>query len=118
MRFKTSVKFWNPTKRPQGIGRFSAGCLMLVLWLGAFAVTASPDLHRLVHHDAQNPAHECWITQIQSGMESGFVAAAAPAPVLVPITPVGIVEVQFIPAGDPNLSPSRGPPSVSFFRLA
>ncbi len=112
------MKFWNPAKHPRGIGRFSAGCLMLVLWLGTFALTASPQLHRLVHRDADNPAHTCLITQIQTGVDCGFVVVVTPAPVLAPIASIRPVEILVVPAGDPYVSPSRGPPSVSFYRLA
>jgi hypothetical protein len=91
---------------------------MLSLWLGVSALIASPQLHRLLHDDAQSPAHACLVTQLQGGLETGFVPFVAPAPVLAPIVSIGPVEVLFIPAGDPSISPSRGPPSVSFFRVA
>jgi hypothetical protein len=84
---------------------------MLLLWIGTFALTVSPELHQLLHPDAQGSDHNCLITQLQQHtLLAGFAAiiAALPAPVVG--TAVCRAEVQFVPAFDYRLSPSRAPP--------
>jgi hypothetical protein len=84
---------------------------MLLLWLGTFALTVSPQLHHLLHPDSQAPDHNCLITQIQQHpLLAGFAAIAAPAPAPAVVTLVCSPEIQFLPAPDCRLSPSRAPP--------
>jgi len=84
---------------------------MLLLWVGTLALTVSPELHHLLHQDAQNPGHNCLITQIQQHpLLAGFAIITAPAPAPVAIAAVSRAEVQFLPACDYRLSPSRAPP--------
>jgi len=116
---KMSVKLWTPAKRPRGAGRFAAGLLMFVLWLGVYALTVSPQLHHLLHEDAQCSAHTCLITQLQKQPAlGGCVTVAAPAPVLTEIDSVRASDTQFVPAFDYRLSPSRAPPLSVSFRYA
>jgi hypothetical protein len=108
----TSVKFSMSSKRQLGARRLAAG-LMLFLWVGTFALAASPQLHRLLHSDAQEAGHHCLITQIQQQpLLTGFV------PVVVPAAPASCAELvcraefQLVPSRDYLLSPSRAPPSA------
>ena len=106
-----SVKFWSTSKHPRWGGRLAVAGLMLVLWLGTFALTVSPELHHFLHPDAQRPDHNCLITQIQQHpLLAGFATITAPAPVPVAVEMVWRAEVQFVPACDYRLSPSRAPP--------
>ncbi len=86
--------------------------LMLLLWLGVFASAASPELHELLHSDAQSAAHHCLITQLQQhSVLDDFVPVAVPA---APPTEAGLVcatDQQLRPLCDYRLSPSRAPPS-------
>ncbi|HWV98930.1 MAG TPA: hypothetical protein VNZ64_04475 [Candidatus Acidoferrum sp.] len=92
---------------------FAAVALMLLLWLGLCALEVSPDLHHFIHQDAQNPAHNCLVTQLQQhSVLSGFVPAAAPAPPAVTRTLFSGGDFQFCPSFDYRLTPSRAPPSV------
>jgi len=85
---------------------------MLFLWLATSLLAASPDLHRLLHLDAQDPNHHCLVSQLQ---EHSPLAASS-----VMMTPVPAVSLQatvcvydFVPFSfDYRLSPSRAPPSV------
>jgi hypothetical protein len=84
---------------------------MLLLWIATFALAISPELHHLLHRDAQAPDHNCLITQIQQHpLLAGFAAITAPAPAPVAVAAVCRAEVQFVPACDYRLSPSRAPP--------
>jgi hypothetical protein len=86
---------------------------MLLVWVGTFALTVSPELHRLLHKDAQAPEHNCLITQIQQQpLLAGFSSAAAPAVAPVVAAAVCTPEVQFLPARDYRVSPSRAPPAL------
>ncbi len=84
---------------------------MLLLWLGTLALTASPQLHSLLHRDAQNLDHNCLVTQIQRGsLLAGLVAIIA---LLAPLTVVGVTwraNTQILPSFDYRLAPSRAPP--------
>jgi hypothetical protein len=86
---------------------------MLSLWVGVYALEVSPRLHEFFHPGAQNPGHNCLVTQLQHhGVLSGFVAAAAPAVSVMWGIPDCPCVSQFLPASDYRLSLSRAPPSV------
>lgn len=95
-----------------GAVRAAAG-LMLSLWLITFALAAVPQIHRLLHQDADHATHHCLITQVgQYSPLAGFV------PLTVPLAP--IASYQLSSSGDLRAlsifdypySPSRAPPSV------
>ena len=105
------MKFWSTSQHPKWGGRYAAAALMLLLWLGTFALTVSPELHHLLHPDSQGPNHNCLITQIQQhSLLAGIAIIPAPAPVPATVAGVRCAEVQFLPASDRRLSPSRAPP--------
>jgi hypothetical protein len=105
------MKFWSTSRHPRWGGRLAVAGLMLLLWVGTFALTVSPELHRLLHQDAQGPNHNCLITQIQQHpLLAGFATIAAPVPARAEVAAVCRAEVQFVPACDYRLSPSRAPP--------
>jgi hypothetical protein len=80
----------------------------LVLLLGAMA--ACPALHELIHHDADEPGHECAVTLIAHGqMDSPVVEVAA----IIPVAPVEfspLASSPFFSALAATLPPGRGPP--------
>jgi hypothetical protein len=99
MHCMRSVKFWSTSKYPRWGGRLAVAGLMLLLWVGTFALTVSPELHHRLHQDSQGPDHNCLITQIQQHpLLAGFATIVAPA--TAPITVAGVcrAEVQFLPA--------------------
>ena len=113
MHYKQRVKFWGTSRHPRWGGRLAVAGVMLLLWVGTFALTVSPELHHLLHQDAQGPNHNCLITQIQQHpLVAGFAAITAPLPAPVVGAVVCRAEVQFVPAYDYRLSPSRAPPSL------
>jgi hypothetical protein len=88
--------------------------MMLFLWLGTFALAASPQLHQLLHRDAQDLNHHCLITQIkQHSLLSGAPTALTPAPPPVGLGSIVCPDSQFLPTFDYRLFFSRGPPSGS-----
>jgi len=89
---------------------------MLAFWLCLVALTASPELHRLVHQDAQSSTHHCLITQIQhQSLLAGFVPVLVPAAPLADFGSARFFDGQSIPAVDYRLLPSRAPPFAYFF---
>jgi hypothetical protein len=107
------VKFWATSKHRRNSGRLAAVVVMLWLWAALWALEVSPNLHRLLHENAQSPGHCCLITQLQQHLLlSGFVAAAAPRLPEVSSAPLGCSDFQFVPAYDYRLTPSRAPPTV------
>jgi len=85
--------------------------VMLLVWLGVCALEVSPELHHFLHRDAQSPAHNCLITQLQQhSIASGVASAVAP---MAPVSWSPLVaHGQFQPFAsfDYRLSPSRAPP--------
>ncbi len=86
---------------------------MLLLWAAMCVLEVSPGLHLLLHKDAQDPAHNCLVTQFQNlALLSGFVAAAAPS---APQTPGAVVcrnPSQPPAPPDYRLPPGRAPPAI------
>ena len=93
-------------------GQLAAASVMMFLWIALYALEVSPGLHRLLHEDAQSPAHNCLITQFQHHLVlSVFAATAMPAlPELSMALPGGVADLQLHPSYDYRLSPSRAPP--------
>jgi len=92
---------------------------MLVLWLGTFALTVSPELHRWLHQEADSAGHACLVTQLrQHSLLVGVAPVVAPLLVLTQTATVESPEVQFLPSGDYRLSPSRAPPLISSIPVA
>jgi hypothetical protein len=85
---------------------FSAGLVLLLAVLAA-----SPDLHALIHHDADHADHSCAITLFHQGLDApAAIVFAASAPVMVEL---GLAIPD--PATRPDahldrLQPGRGPP--------
>ena len=89
---------------------------MLMLWLGTFALTALPQLHQLLHKDAQALNHHCLITQLQQHLlMAGSAVAFVPAAPITDLPSSPPVEFQFLPTRDHRLSLSRAPPAFSPF---
>jgi hypothetical protein len=83
----------------------------LVLFIAALA--SSESLHKLIHHDADEPGHECAVTLFAHGhVES----AVCDLPVVLPVTFVEITPIlvfSFFSPAIENLPPGRAPPSVA-----
>ena len=52
---------------------------VLSAFLFAFVLSAAPALHEHLHSDVAHPHHECAITIVESGIESGGAPVALPA---------------------------------------
>jgi hypothetical protein len=84
---------------------------MLALWLITCAVAASPQLHSLLHKDAQTPQHYCLFTQLSQHsvtVGSGIVLAPDPAPLVG--KGVRLTESGILPSFDFVVSDGRAPP--------
>lgn len=91
-------------------GAFSLLCLGLFLFLQLLAT--APELHRLVHHDADKDDHHCAVTLLVQGKidlaDTGIPPVVPPVFVFTnPLMPVSILIVV-----DYQLLPGRGPPSL------
>jgi hypothetical protein len=86
---------------------------MLALWLGTFAVSASPQLHRLLHPDAQSASHQCVVTQVKDHLLlSASPPVTAPVPEFQSFVLACFSETNFPGERDYRLPPSRAPPSL------
>lgn len=83
---------------------------MVVLVLLLNLMAACPDLHELIHHDADEPGHECAVTM--------FVHGQADSPVVEVAAIIPAVSFEFLPATsasvfnapEATLPPGRAPP--------
>ena len=83
---------------------------LISLLLFAFGLSASKQLHKNFHSDADNPQHECIVTVLSNG---GVDLVAADAPVLQPtevVVPFSRVQSVVCTSIDYRLPPDRGPP--------
>ena len=101
---------WATGARIPTTRRVIAGAV-LALWLGTMAILVLPQLHRLLHADADGLNHHCLITQLQKhhSAEASGSSAVLVLPVLVPCAP-GKLEVFLPSPADYLLCLSRGPP--------
>jgi hypothetical protein len=99
--------------------RLAAVLVMLFLWLAICAIECSPQLHLLVHKDAQSSRHDCLVTHLQQhSVAQGFVPAVAHVAQAVCEAAPPLPDSQFPSFDDYRLSPSRAPPLPEFFRCA
>jgi hypothetical protein len=86
---------------------------MLTLWLAVVALSISPALHQLLHHDSQSGKHECLVThfiksQVFSGASASVVLVVDPVRVAAPLP----VALAFVSSPEYSLSSSRAPPAL------
>ncbi len=94
--------------------RKTSGVLLCGMVLFLSALAASPSLHKWLHHDADDPDHECAITLFAHGQ----VSAATVAPVVAVFGALfgGILllaQTFVLASADYRFSPSRAPPRGS-----
>src|SRR5579862_4054778 len=77
------LKLSTSSKHRRNGRRFSAVAVILLLWAWVCALEVSPELHHFLHKDAQSPAHNCLVTQLQ---HHGTHPGSAPAIVALPPT--------------------------------
>ena len=72
--------------------RAAVALAALSAFLFAFVLSAAPALHEHLHSDAAHPQHECAITIVESGVESGDeplrIAGAQPATLFSTVPPL------------------------------
>ncbi|MBI1839345.1 MAG: hypothetical protein HYR88_00640 [Verrucomicrobia bacterium] len=62
--YRSDVRRILPSRPGHPLWRSIVGGCLLALWLLSTLMAASPDLHALLHPDAQSSSHECFITQL------------------------------------------------------
>ena len=95
----------------QRTGRAIIAPLLICVVLLLDAMSACPDLHELIHQDADEPGHECAVTMFAQGqVDSSVVEVAAIMPVAIveflPLTSVSVFKALV-----ESLPPGRGPPA-------
>jgi hypothetical protein len=82
----------------------------VILFLNAMA--ACPALHQLIHHDANQPGHECAVTIFAHGkVEAATVeVSVTAAAILIAASPQ--IEISVFSTAIENLPPGRAPPAV------
>jgi hypothetical protein len=113
------VLLWLRSDRGRQVSKLSAGGLMLALWLVTSVVAASPQLHQLLHKDAQSPQHYCLFNQLSQhsvAASSGFILAPKPPPSAG--DRLVLNDFALLPSFDFVLSDGRAPPFNSSLTAA
>jgi hypothetical protein len=102
------------SKRQRQARKSAAAGLLLFLWIATATFAAVPQLHALLHKDAQGADHSCVFTQVgQGSLLPHGPAVAAPAP---PILCIGLLDpcyCELLPSFDYSVSDGRAPPAFS-----
>jgi len=102
------------SNRQPRVGRVLVATLMAGLLLGTLALSAAPQLHRLLHQDANTLNHHCLVTKLnEHPVLVGCATVLAPPPPPISYSLICSADFQYLPTSDHRLTPSRGPPSVS-----
>ena len=100
-----------PTTRRRGGGRLAVGLLMLGLWLGVLGLSASEQLHQLVHAEAHHVHHECVVTSLtKSQLLFLPELIAAPLAVFAVFPLLVFFGERMLGRADVRLAPARAPP--------
>jgi hypothetical protein len=96
---------------PLGKSALAALLVGMILWLDAMA--ACPALHELIHHDADQPGHECAVTIFAHGKVESATIEVPVVATAVSIEAAPQIEFPVFGTAIENLPPGRAPPSVS-----
>jgi hypothetical protein len=91
-------------------GRMPLGVLLVFLVLLLNLLAASPSLHELIHHDADEPGHQCAVTMFAHGQVD---SATVDVPIVVTSIPFEPFPQHTFSAFAPaieNLPAGRAPP--------
>jgi hypothetical protein len=93
------------------------GGLLVALVLLLNAMAACPELHELIHKDADSTEHHCAVTMFAHGqVDTATVEVSAVTPaVSVEITPQ--ISFSVFSTGIENLPPGRAPPAILFSQV-
>ena len=107
-----NVTRWTKSGVRRNLASCAAALVMLLLWLASFAIAASPQLHRLIHNDAQDATHRCVATMIsQQSVMAGTPVSGVVPPVSFVIRSSCFADFQFLPSFDYVINDGRAPPS-------
>lgn len=76
------------------------------------AMASDEALHKLIHHDADEPGHECAVTLFAHGQVE---SVSCEVPVIAPATvvePAPRIEFSVVSPTIKNLPPGRAPPAL------
>jgi hypothetical protein len=95
-------------------GRIAVVVLMLGLWLGLVGLSASEQLHQLVHSDSHHVNHECLLTLFAKGHLSHSTAPPEMAVTTFACFDLPpLVNCAFVSMADIRLAQGRAPPADS-----
>jgi hypothetical protein len=102
--------FRSTAKRTPLVKRVAAACFLL-LFLGINLVASSSRLHQAIHHDANNPHHECVFVRVLNGQ---CLEAVPPAEVQIRFVEAELphfqVPILLLASRDYVHRPGRAPP--------
>jgi len=107
-----SVNSPNASQGHHRAGLASLSCVALVLWLWVLALATSPQLHSLLHSDAQSSNHVCLVSELHHhSLSTDFSHATAPTPLPLSVPETACVQSLPLSSCDNFLPHGRGPPA-------
>ena len=94
-------------------GQAIIASLLVALILLLDAMVASPALHELIHHDADEPGHHCAVGLFAHGKVESASIEVPVAAATVPIATTLLAVVSFSASTIENLPAGRAPPVLS-----
>jgi hypothetical protein len=114
MLYSAQVCRMSRIRNLQAVLRKTSAVLLCGMVLFVSALSASASLHKWLHHDADDPDHECAITLFAHGNFSATVVAITAAVPGALFGGVLLLAQTFVPSSaDYRFSPSRAPPRAS-----
>jgi hypothetical protein len=96
---------------PATVVKQAAAVLLCAFVLFLAALAASPSLHEWLHHDANEPDHECAVTQFLHGHVDTTTIAPVVAVAFALFGGIALLAETFVlSSADYRFSPSRAPP--------
>ena len=91
-------------------GRAVLAALLVALVLLLDGMAACPSLHELIHHDADEPGHECAVTLFAHGQVDSPVVEVAAIMAVAPVEFLPLTSVSVCNGPVATLPPGRAPP--------
>ena len=94
------------------IGKPALAALLVGVILLLDAMAACPALHELIHHDADQPGHECAVTMFMHGkVDTATVEVVVPW-IAIQVEPSRQIEFSIFSPAIENLPQGRAPPAL------
>jgi hypothetical protein len=93
-------------------GKSACSLVALALFVFVQTLAASSAIHHFVHHDADQPNHQCAATLLSQGQVSAASVEVSVSPPVAIVSESALPSVRLTVAVEYRLLPERAPPSL------